>query len=385
MAGASRYGVLLVSGSRTHQENYAPQFAADARCRLVGLTDEPNLPELRQKLNRELATELRIPYLPDLEQALSRDDVHIVCVCAEPERRARIGARAARAGKHVYMDKPLAASLADADALAKAVKAAGVCSQMFSLVHTPWATRAQRVVDSGRIGELTAVHCDLLFAKGPAGTAPLGKPRTEHYPPNRFTFVDSKREMFTTAVYSLAMIRKLTRRDVRTVRAVTANYFFAEHVRNDVEDFAALAVTLDGGIAATVTAGRIGWHAHPAYGPNRVVLVGTRDSAIVDGHAPRVAVSSDAPPWTAPKRNPDDPMGFWSSTTAAAGTAPKQVWIKPTEAGTRSDQARFIDCIESGRKPEVSVADGASVVETLMAAYKSAASGAVVRLPLPRT
>ena len=35
-----RYGVLLVTGSHTHQENYAAAFAADRRCRLIAVSDE---------------------------------------------------------------------------------------------------------------------------------------------------------------------------------------------------------------------------------------------------------------------------------------------------------------------------------------------------------
>src|SRR5262249_31052802 len=35
-----RYGVLLVSGNHTHQEDYALAFAADPRCRLIAVTDE---------------------------------------------------------------------------------------------------------------------------------------------------------------------------------------------------------------------------------------------------------------------------------------------------------------------------------------------------------
>ena len=34
-----RYGVLLVSGSHTHQENYGAAFAADKRCRVVAVPD----------------------------------------------------------------------------------------------------------------------------------------------------------------------------------------------------------------------------------------------------------------------------------------------------------------------------------------------------------
>ena len=69
--GRDKLGVLLVTGGRTHQENYAEGFAADPRCTLVGLTDEPDLPALRQQLNRELADTLKVPVLADLDAALN--------------------------------------------------------------------------------------------------------------------------------------------------------------------------------------------------------------------------------------------------------------------------------------------------------------------------
>ena len=68
------YGVLLVAGDHTHQPNYAEALAADARCRLVGLTDEADVTPRRRELNERLATRLGIPVLPDLRQALARDD-----------------------------------------------------------------------------------------------------------------------------------------------------------------------------------------------------------------------------------------------------------------------------------------------------------------------
>ena len=88
----SRYGVIGVGGNRTHLEAYARAFAADPRCELVAIADEPDLPEYREGLNRLLASELAVPYLP-LDEALQRDDVHIVCSCADIERRARVGER----------------------------------------------------------------------------------------------------------------------------------------------------------------------------------------------------------------------------------------------------------------------------------------------------
>ncbi|MEZ6059125.1 MAG: Gfo/Idh/MocA family oxidoreductase [Planctomycetaceae bacterium] len=129
------WGVLLVAGDHTHQPQYADSLAKDPRCRLIGVTDEDNITPRRRRLNHQLADRLSIPVLPDLQQALRRDDVHIVSICAEPIRRGRIIVQAAQAGKHLYLDKPLAATLEEADAIRDAVRAAGVVSHMWSFAR----------------------------------------------------------------------------------------------------------------------------------------------------------------------------------------------------------------------------------------------------------
>jgi myo-inositol 2-dehydrogenase / D-chiro-inositol 1-dehydrogenase len=368
------FGVLLLGGQHTHQENYARAFAADPRCRLVAVADEADVPPERETLNRQLAAELGLPYIPDLDEALARPDVDLASVCVEHERRARVAVRCAQAGKHLYLDKPIACTVPGARAIAAAAREAGVRSQMFSFVHTPWARAARRALEEERVGELRAVHAEVMFAKGQAGTAALGTPRRQEPFPRRFTFRDSKRELRATGVYALSLIRWLTRAEVRSVWAHTANFFFAEHQRNDVEDFGLMSLELEGGLTATVAAGRIGWCSHPRGGPQRVTLIGTAGTVVIDAHQPRVEVYCDEAPWTPPEPLPDDPMGFWQSTQTAT-VRPKRIWLPLQEGDPSADAARFIDCIEQGREAEVTAQDGAALVETLMAAYVSAARG----------
>jgi predicted dehydrogenase len=380
---ASRYGVLLVSGSQTHQELYAPDFAADPRCRLVAVTDESNADGQRHELNERLARALSIPYLPDLGPALARSDVHLVSLCAPPERRGPIAVRCAQAGKHLYLDKPLAPSLADADALVAAIREAGVRSHMFSFITRPWARTARQALDDGRLCTLRALHAEMFFAKGPAGTALLGSPRREEYPPRRHQQAEAKREMDNSGIYPITLVRWLTGKRFRTVYGITANYFFREHQRQDVEDFGLLACTLEDGLPVTIATGRCGWMAHPAGGVQRLTLVGSEQSLVVDASRPRLEVSSDEPPWTPPPIHAEDPMGFWVSTQEEVGVRPKRSWI-PIAPAAASDVTYFLDCLDAGRESEMAAAEAALATEVLLAGYQSAATGMVVRLPLSR-
>jgi predicted dehydrogenase len=377
------YGILLVTGSHTHQENYAAAFAADKRCKLVALTDEPNIDRRRRDLNERLARALGVPYVADIAEALARPDAHVVSICAPPERRGRIAVRCAEAGKHLYLDKSLVPQLQEADALVAAVQKAGVRSHMFSFITMAWAREAKKLLQAGRLGKLLAVHAEVFFAKGRTGTARLGSPRKEEYPPQRHQLVEAKRELDNVGVYPITLVHWLTGQKFRTVYCVTGNYFFAEHQKHNVEDFGLLACTLEDGLPVTIAAGRYGWATHPAAGVNRITLVGSQRSFVVDANRPRLEVYTDEPPWVPPNVNPADPMGFWVSTQDEVHVRPKRTWVPTTPAGG-SDAGYFVDCLEAHRDSEMSVAEAALATEVLVAAYRSAAVGEVVALPLPR-
>ncbi|NQV27400.1 MAG: Gfo/Idh/MocA family oxidoreductase [Rhodopirellula sp.] len=369
------FGLLLITGNQTHQENYARAFAADDRCRLIGLTDEDSIPQRRRELNQELADELGIPYFDDLSAAISRDDVDLVSICAEPERRLPLSLACIAAGKHLYLDKDPAPTIDAAWQIARAVDAKGLLTQAFSLVRLPACQQAKQVVDSGELGELIGLHCDVTFAKGIPGTADLTRPRHESPTASRFTFADSKREFLCVGYYPLILFQWLTGQRFETVDATTANYFFAAHQKNDVEDFASVMLKMGGGIETTITAGRCGWMSHRDYGVHDIRLVGTRGSITIDAQRPRLEVCSDAEPWYQPATaHPEDPMGFWSSTQKSGGVNPKQDW-RTVNAVAKSDAAAFLDCLESNHQSDVPATMAAHVVDVVHAVYRSAAGG----------
>ncbi len=374
----SQFGLLLVTGNQTHQENYARAFAADPRCRLVGLTDEPT-DERRAALNRKLAEELDIPFLENFSEAVRREDVDFVSICSEPERRLRLTLECVEAGKHIYFDKDPAPTVAAARQIAEAVSKRGLLSQAFSLVRVPAAAQAKAAFESGELGDLIGLHCDITFAKGLAGTATLG-PREEKPHPTQFSFFDSKREFLCVGYYAVAFFQWLTGQRFATVDATTSNYFFTEHQKNDVEDCSCAMLGLENGVEATITAGRCGWKSHPTHGIHDIRLIGTKGSLTLDAYAPRLVTFCDAEPWSPPAEpHPEDPMGFWSSTTKASGVAPKTDW-QPIQDAAKSDAACFLDCLESGKQSDMSVVLAAHSVEVVHAVYESASTGETVQL-----
>lgn len=382
-----KYGVLLISGRRTHQEAHAVAFAASPLCDLVAVTDEKEVSASMHKRGRQLAEDHGIPYIDDLDIALQREDVDIVSMCADVERRGRVAVKCAKAGKHIYLDKPMAGTIQDIDSIVKAVHQAGVKSQMFSFIHTPWATRAKNAIKKGSIGTLKAVHAEILFAKGaPIGTVPDGGVREEKEHVEQYTFINSKREGFDIGVYVVGLVCWLTGKKPESVYGLTGNYIFADHYQNDVEDFSALTIEMEDGLMGTTVSGRIGWMSHPRGGPMRVFVIGSKGTLVVDGSRPRVEIYNEETDFTSPRIHPLDPMGMWASTNAEVDTMPKNRWVLLNDDSMvmHNDVNVFIDCINTDREPIMNAAAAAPLTEVILAGYISSARDQSVTLPLSR-
>jgi hypothetical protein len=62
---------------------------------------------------------------------------------------------------------------------------------------------------------------------------------------------------------------------------------------------------------------------------------------------------------------------------------PKRAWL-PVDPPGASDASYFLDCLDANRDSELSVPEAALAAEVVLSAYKSAATGEVVSLPLLR-
>jgi inositol 2-dehydrogenase len=103
----------------------------------------------------EVAAELEIAHFCEhIEEILDRQDVRAVVIATPCKFHAEQIVAAARAGKHVFCEKPLALSLAEADGALAAVHRAGVQLQIgFMRRYDPAYAAAQNRIEAGEIGE----------------------------------------------------------------------------------------------------------------------------------------------------------------------------------------------------------------------------------------
>src|SRR5215218_3903572 len=95
----------------------------------------------------------------DYRQLLARPDVDLVDLCTPEFLHAEQTVAAAAAGKHVLCEKPMAATVAEADAMLDACRRAGIRLMIaHSRRFTPRYQRIRAAIDRGEIGEVRFVR-----------------------------------------------------------------------------------------------------------------------------------------------------------------------------------------------------------------------------------
>jgi predicted dehydrogenase len=107
--------------------------------------------------------EFGIPTYADLEEMLSKHDIDIVDICLPTFLHKDFTVRAAKAGKHVFCEKPMAMSLDEADAMTAACKTAGVTLMLGHCIRFwPEYALLKQIVDDKRYGKLISLNLTRL-------------------------------------------------------------------------------------------------------------------------------------------------------------------------------------------------------------------------------
>ena len=99
----------------------------------------------------------------DWQELVDHADIDLVCVAGPNYTHRDVAVAAAKAGKHLWIEKPAGRNLAETQEIADAVAAAGVASAVgFNYRNAPAVELARDLIAAGRIGEVRHVRVQLL-------------------------------------------------------------------------------------------------------------------------------------------------------------------------------------------------------------------------------
>ena len=160
---APRFGVL-VHGAGWVAGQHLAACAAHALTRVVAVSSR-TVDSARQRVAAAGLDD--VPCYADLSRALAHPGVDIVCICTPQHLHAENVVAAARAGKHLVIEKPVANSLADMRRMQRAVRDAGARTVVsFVLRWNPLFREMKRRMHAGVIGRPYYVEADYLSHNG---------------------------------------------------------------------------------------------------------------------------------------------------------------------------------------------------------------------------
>jgi predicted dehydrogenase len=310
---------------------------------------------------RRLADRYKVDWYTDYDDMLKRKDLDIVCVCTPSGAHRNPAVAAARAGKHVIVEKPLEITLERCDDIINACDQAGVrlCA-IFNSRFTEGSQLVKKTIDSGRFGVLTL------------GDAYIKWHRTQQYYDSggwRGTWeLDGGGALMNQSIHAIDLLQYFMG-PVKSVQAFTATL---AHERIEVEDTAVAALRFENGALGVIEGATA---AYPGM-LKRVEVSGSKGTVILE--------EEDITKWQFDPELPEDAeirQRFAQRRSGGGGAAdPRAI----NHANHRRQMENLINAVENGVPHLVDGREGRKAVEIILAIYKSSREGRIVELPLKK-
>jgi len=138
--------------------NLARNFAAIADCDVAWLCDGD--PAALERAGRMVPTARRTGELRDL---LSDGELDAIVLATPVPTHAELAEAVLRAGKHCFVEKPLAQTVADAERAVDAAREAGRTLMVGHLLeYHPGVTKLKEIADSGELGDIHYIYSNRL-------------------------------------------------------------------------------------------------------------------------------------------------------------------------------------------------------------------------------
>jgi predicted dehydrogenase len=300
------------------------------------------------------------PY-QDLDAMLGDPRVDAISICTPSGAHMEACIAAAKAGKHVVVEKPLDVTLARCDAMIKACEKAGVTlATIFPSRFHESSQLLKAAIDKGRFGRMTL------------GGAHVKWWRTQQYYDSgawRGTWkLDGGGALMNQAIHSLDLLLWF----MGPVAEVTAATATLAHERIEVEDVVVATIRFQSGALGVIEASTAAFPGEL----KRIELHGDQGSAGLR--------EEDIFRWEFAKKTKADEellAQMANKTNTGGGAAdPKAIGH---HGHTRLFQD-FLTAIKKGKKPLIDGHEGRRSVEVILAIYKAAETGKAVQLPLAK-
>jgi UDP-N-acetyl-2-amino-2-deoxyglucuronate dehydrogenase len=285
----------------------------------------------------KFAERFPFPQCDRLETILADRTVGAVLVLTPPNTHLEIVERCAAAGKHVLLEKPLEITTERAERLvnaARKVKLGVVLQHRFR----PAAEKLREQLP--KLGQLVSASAAI----------PNWRPQSYYDQPGRGTKArDGGGVLLTQAIHTLDLFLSFTGEpvDVKGFAATTPVH------RMETEDLAVAALRFANGALGVVHATTA---AYPGF-PERIELVGTRGTAVLEGTSLRMQLLDEPP--------------FEFRTDAGGGGTGADPMAFPHD-WHRGVLADFLDAIEHDRQPRVNGAEALKVHRVIDRILRSA-------------
>lgn len=311
------------------------------------------LPEVMQEKSDEFGLEAVRKYT-DYKELLKKENPELVAIATESGKHAAIALDCIAAGCNVIVEKPIALSIDDANAIIDAGKKAGVvvCANHQNRFNKS-VQYMRKALEAGRFGKLShgAAHIRWNRGKGYYAQAPW-----------RGTWAQDGGCLMNQCIHNIDLLRWMMGDDVEEVMAYTDQL---EHPYLEVEDIGMALVKFSNGSYGLIEGTT---NVYPKNLEETLYIFGEKGTAKAAGTSDniieewRFADELDAPEDVKKRfsENPPNIYGF----------------------GHTPLYADVIDAIENHHAPLVDAEAGKRALELVLAIYKSAAEHRPVRLPL---
>jgi UDP-N-acetyl-2-amino-2-deoxyglucuronate dehydrogenase len=302
---------------------------------------------------RELGEKHNVPYTTSLDEVLSNDDIDIISIATPHYLHAPIAIKAAEAGKHVMVEKPLCTTMEDADRMIDACEDNGVkLTVWFPSRYTSTAHKTRELLRQGVVGSVMYVKISTMgykeasyWERGVGGRARLSDWR-------RYVKTAGGGILIMNTVHNIDHLRYILGYEATSVYARMGT--FASPA--EVEDFISVSIGYNNGAIGYIESSS--W-----------AVGGSSDPSRIYGTEGQITLS---------------PLKVYLNRKI--GEYQQKEWFEPEIEQIREGRAAlaedFVNAIVSNTDPPITGDDGKKTLEIILGAYESARTCMPVDLPL---